>query len=476
MSKIGVKEDNIEPFITDIYNRCRDLGISPENIADHVEDLFEFSKTTIPLLQIPNYIKQKTDEKRNLEDDIERLKDQIGLLEQEKSDLEALRDAALQNERMTVAEINSYSDVKAELRKYGVPVDDIAEFAKTVKGISRHGYDPGKITSEFSDYESHINRFKMFKDAAQGFENRYHDLNQQCSVLEVEVNSHRQTISVFNMLKTMGYGLKELKILWHTINEIALANHIPLDEAPQRFYRDIEEQYDNKLGFESKVENLRLIVNTLSQEESKLRTLLTVQPLVGPVLIRLIQNGVKEQDIINIANLLERNSRSGVMDIQSFVAELDKHGSIKSAIQRLKQEEDKLRKDVVSLQTQKQDLDTYNHNLIVDSVNSKQLIYYYSGLVDSLRHETLRLLSIAALILNYLLNLRFEEVDKLNGIAKFMPLLRADKGEAVPVLELKMALARAIEVIIDKINVIGDKRLAEILSEARLTLTKSDQQ
>jgi hypothetical protein len=38
-------------------------------------------------------------------------------------------------------------------------------------------------------------------------------------------------------------------------------------------------------------------------------------------------------------------------------------------------------------------------------VNSKQLIYYYSGLVDSLRHETLRLLSIAALILNYLLNL-----------------------------------------------------------------------
>jgi hypothetical protein len=109
-------------------------------------------------------------------------------------------------------------------------------------------------------------------------------------------------------------------------------------------------------------------------------------------------------------------------------------------------------------------------------VNSKQLIYYYSGLVDSLRHETLRLLSIAALILNYLLNLRFEEVDKLNGIAKFMPLLRADKGEAVPVLELKMALARAIEVIIDKINVSGDKRLAEILSEARLTLTKSNQQ
>jgi hypothetical protein len=78
--------------------------------------------------------------------------------------------------------------------------------------------------------------------------------------------------------------------------------------------------------------------------------------------------------------------------------------------------------------------------------------------------------------MNYLLNLRLEELDKLNGLAKFIPLIRADKGEAVPVIELKMALIKAIEVIIDKINANGDKRLAEILSEARLSLMKNNQQ
>jgi hypothetical protein len=51
--------------------------------------------------------------------------------------------------------------------------------------------------------------------------------------------------------------------------------------------------------------------------------------------------------------------------------------------------EDKLRKDVASLEAQKQDLDTYNQRLIFNSVNSKQIIYYYRGLVDSLRQETL---------------------------------------------------------------------------------------
>ena len=54
----------------------------------------------------------------------------------------------------------------------------------------------------------------------------------------------------------MGFGLKELKLLWNTINEIAVANNMPLNEAQQKFFKDIEEQYDKKLGFESKVQNL----------------------------------------------------------------------------------------------------------------------------------------------------------------------------------------------------------------------------
>jgi FtsZ-binding cell division protein ZapB len=476
MSRIGVKEDNIEPFITDIYNRCKDLRMSPDNIADHLKDLIEFSKTTVPLSQIPSYIKQKEDEKTKLEKEIQKLKEEIGLLDLEKSDSETSRDILLQNERMTVAELRWHSNVKAELGKHGIPVNDISEFVKTVNGIKQHGYDPGVVTSEFSDYQSHINRHRMIKDSLQGLENKYNNLNQQCSFLEQMVNSHSQAISVYKQLETMGFGLKELKLLWHTINEISAANEIPLHEAPQKFYKDIADQYDNKLGFESTIEKLQFELNNLSKEESRLRLILLAQPLIGPMLTQLIQSGGKEQDIINMVHLFERNSTSGIIDMQLFIAELDKYGSIKSAIQKLKQEEDKLSKDVVSLQTQKQDLDTYNQKLVFDSVNSKQIIYYYRGLVDSLRNETLGLLSFVALIMNYLLNLRLEELDKLNGLAKFIPLIRADKGEAVPVIELKMALIKAIEVIIDKINANGDKRLAEILSEARLALMKNNQQ
>ena len=54
----------------------------------------------------------------------------------------------------------------------------------------------------------------------------------------------------------MGFGLKELKLLRNTINEIAYANNIPQNQAQQKFYKDIEEHYDNKLGFELQLNKL----------------------------------------------------------------------------------------------------------------------------------------------------------------------------------------------------------------------------
>ena len=45
MLRIGVKEDSFESFISDVYNRCKDVGLSPQNIAFYMADLLEFSKT-----------------------------------------------------------------------------------------------------------------------------------------------------------------------------------------------------------------------------------------------------------------------------------------------------------------------------------------------------------------------------------------------------------------------------------------------
>ena len=87
-----------------------------------------------------------------------------------------------------------------------------------------------------------------------------------------------------------------------TIGEIASANNIPAHDSVQKFLKDIEDQYDNKLGLELE-RSYKL--KSINLEDTRLRTQLLILPLVAPSLTGLRQRGVSEQDIVDIAELLK---------------------------------------------------------------------------------------------------------------------------------------------------------------------------
>jgi len=242
--------------------------------------------------------------------------------------------------------------------------------------------------------------------------------------LENTVNSLEQIISIFKDLDGMGFGLEELKLLWHTINEIAAANNMPLYEAQQKFFKDIEEQYDKKLGFESKVQNLQLEINRLSEQNIRL-------PLVGPLLARLVQSGVNEQDIINVAYIFNTHigSKSNTIDIQLLIADLHKYTTINSVIQQLNQNRDNVTNQIASLETQKQDLERQNQSIVALSIYSKQIAeFYFASAAALFRKEVKRLVLIAAFSMYYLSRLQYEALLQLNAITTFIALIRAAKG------------------------------------------------
>ena len=100
MNRLGVIEDSFESFMSDVYKRSNNLGLTPESIASYLTNLIEFSKT-VPFSQISEFIQQKADEKKKLEEEIQKLNDQIKILKEEKSTSEARRSSALYEENMT---------------------------------------------------------------------------------------------------------------------------------------------------------------------------------------------------------------------------------------------------------------------------------------------------------------------------------------------------------------------------------------
>ena len=486
MNKLGVRNDNYESFMTEIYTRCNNIGLSPEKIASHISDLLEFSRT-LPFSQIPDYIDQRIREKEKIEQNLESLEDQMADLEAQRSVAEELRDMALKDQKMTDAKLKWYSDIREELRKYEIPVDDISHLAKIANGIKQFGYDPEKVLYEFSNLE-------FLKTQCQGYQGSIARLKDQCdtlsrdrSLLEQLVTSHNQSLAIYGELEAMGFGLKELKLLWHTVREISSANNIPSNEAVLRFLEDIDEHYDNRLGFETKVHKLQSQINKLTQEEARLRVQILGLPLVNPSLIRLVQKGVSEQDIIDFSELLKadgpgskdssKSSSSGITleEIRTFVGELRIYGNIKTTLNQFGQKVDELKNQITSLRAEKQELDAENQRLFSTIQCSKQLMSFFSGSSLVLRSEITALASIMASITYVLVN-QLEELRKLQDGSshpsgdEFVPLAMAVRGEAVDLPKLKLAVIKSIEIMLEKLKG-GDKMMTtEILSNARLAL------
>jgi hypothetical protein len=84
-------------------------------------------------------------------------------------------------------------------------------------------------------------------------EMKYLEQKHSCYKEAEHVHAHR--ISIYEELEKIGMGIKELKLLQHTVAEITAANNISEDKASQKFFSDVQNQYDSKLGFESELQN-----------------------------------------------------------------------------------------------------------------------------------------------------------------------------------------------------------------------------
>ncbi|MGB8036016.1 MAG: hypothetical protein WCF03_19540, partial [Nitrososphaeraceae archaeon] len=151
--------------------------------------------------------------------------------------------------------------------------------------------------------------------------------------------------------------------------------------------------------------------------------------LVGPALAKLIQSGLREQDIINLASIFERYSTG--IGRQSLISELDKYGSLKSAIEKLTEENGKLINDMTSLNNEKQELILYDQKMTsaLNYLNHK--ISFFQGYIQSLRNEILGL-SLTATIIMHFFKSQIEELQTTKfyySIHDFLPLIRAYNGE-----------------------------------------------
>ncbi|HEU5120920.1 MAG TPA: hypothetical protein VFT71_08015 [Candidatus Nitrosocosmicus sp.] len=144
------------------------------------------------------------------------------------------------------------------------------------------------------------------------------DLLKEISNLEAQSYSYKQTMSTYEELEHMGLGLKELKQLKGLITEISSANNIHPTEALQRFLKDLEKNYDNRLGLESKIKALQIDIEHLNNKVRENQYHLRLQNAVAPNLVTLHAKGLTNNDIMNITDLVLALDNSYSLDYKSI--------------------------------------------------------------------------------------------------------------------------------------------------------------
>lgn len=153
-----------------------------------------------------------------------------------------------------------------------------------IRYLESFGYDPNLLLSQISEKNSLENEQKNLVDEINLYLIRRDNLRDGNADLWTQNSKNRQILSVVSELKLMGFGLHELKQLKFTIDEIAEANNIPADRDVSRFIKDVEKNYDDKLGLENKVNEFKAKIYNLDDEIANKQFILQLHPFIGPAL------------------------------------------------------------------------------------------------------------------------------------------------------------------------------------------------
>jgi predicted component of type VI protein secretion system len=185
LKKSGAAEDKVESFIT----IASSSDFPPEKVVEYVNQLYDVSKSeSLPLDQVSGYIKEKLEEKRNIDEEIKQA------------------DAILQSKNVSIEVINQHIQLNEKLNEHGLSMHNIDELLNLVLNAKRYGFEPKKIVGKLR--------------TIQRLEKKEKGLEHNCTILSNLLDKHKETIPLAELIETMCIGKNELISYKIAVNEV----------------------------------------------------------------------------------------------------------------------------------------------------------------------------------------------------------------------------------------------------------------
>ena len=360
----------LEMIITNVKNTCIDLGLPEESLSDIILQVFELSNNeSIHPVQLPYYIIKKIQEKKQLEQDIERLGIQRQQYEKETNE-------TLQKRNLTIDAINEHIHLREELEKLGIPLTDIQKTINAINNTCRLGYEPTEIAARFSDTSS--------------LEKEKSALANRCLLLKRKADGYGLTFILCEQLVQLNIGSDQIESIVRTIIEIAKRNSTSISsvsaaakttttQAATTRFLSIIRKYDAIEELDTARKALTAQIDALRERLEALDKFWVRKNHIIESLISLYCRGVNDDHILYIHNFFSRHYSKIKLD--SLAVDLERYSYLKEAVEELSkkgiiiiEQHKRIKMEISLLQGKKQRIKERTHTTYLKMIKRKKII------------------------------------------------------------------------------------------------------
>lgn len=434
-------KDTFYYFIETIYSYCKDQGIKPTNIVKWIQDLIDFSplllensgnnktrfdmegdegeelqnpariikiseksedRTSDREIQIPfiskidEYIKEKGLEVRHQDIDHKKLQHEISKIKEQKNRLDLQITNLKTKESTCLTYLDWYTSLKQDLfSRYNIKLEEeIDSFVNVLNDFKYYDYNAHQLVKEYKQIESLRSEIKNLQGIVYSIDKTRSETLKAIEVLGIKESYLKQSLKVVDELDHAGFRIEELDQLRKTVVEIYKTNNIGYGETGKKFLKDVENQYDNKLGFERKIKELKTELEKLENQKPEYREFLRYKAIISISLEYLYKYSVTDEDIINMVSVVNAWLSGNIIfnpNLQSeknvdksksiriseywkpFITELKNLGDINSQIIKHRSNLESIKKEIDELYSQRQKLNeqTFLSGQLLNSLSDR---------------------------------------------------------------------------------------------------------
>jgi hypothetical protein len=401
------------------------------------------------------------------------LEQELRILRRDQATAKKEREEALKNSKIAISNINEFIGLKDMLSKSGLSFDNLPEInklARVLYNVKECLYEPRTITTKLSAIDNLQERQLELQEKVVIEEQRLNKTVRERVENENRLSLCQMRLGLYDQLESMECGLKELTMLRNTIFEISKSNNIHPQLAFKKFCSDIEDQYDAKLGFEKRIEEMNKSLIDAQQEFRSISLECSKLKDIHVKLGELFEYGVSQSDIVywnDIVKGYTRDPSSMNEDLLQYGGLVNARTQLESIVKALRLEEEHLTDRVKVLKEEAKEISlrikfevSHGSKIIQVFLNDLETkISETNKTTDmSLRTVKQQSLYIADQVAKGLQTLdantrqQLDLFQKIGAAAEFSPLIKAGRGQYVDLDELKGSVIRAMGIMYSKLN------------------------